>query len=152
MIDQIKAYICAATVMCFLTVAGITKWQLHSVETEYKEYKDSINDQLSKAEIKKERIEAEQSAKEKSTSEAYQRDIDRLNDALDRVRKPKTVSRESGMQVAGSSTDSLPREAEDTARTIKDFATAARVGCTAFYSEAMRDALQCSRLIEFVKD
>ena len=152
MIAQTQAYICAAIIICLLTVTGMTKWQLHSVETEYKTYKDSINDQVQKAEIKKARIEAEQAAKEKSTSDAYQRDIDRLNDALDRVRKLKVVSRESGVQVAGSSPSSLPREAEDTARTLKDFATTARVGCTAFYSEAMRDALQCSRLIEFVKD
>ena len=151
MIDQIKNYACAAIVICLLTVAGITKWQLHSVETEYKEYKDSINDQLSKAKIEKARIEADQAAKEKSASEAYQRDLDRLNDALDRVRKPKVVSGNETLRVAGSSAGSLPREAEDTARTLKDFATAARTGCPAFYSEAMKDALQCHHLIEFVR-
>ena len=151
MIAQTQAYICAAIIICLLTVTGMAKWQLHSVETEYKTYKDSINDQVQKAKIEKARIEAEQQAKYDQESADYAADIDRLSHILDGLRKPKVVSGNETLRVAGSSAGSLPREAEDTARTLKDFATTARVGCPAFYSEAMRDALQCSRLIQFVK-
>jgi protein-arginine kinase activator protein McsA len=125
--------------------------ELSSVQSEYKTYKDSINDQVQKAKIDKTRIEAEQAAKEKHAGEAYQRDLDRLNDALNRVQKSGAVPGNETLRVAGSSSGSLPRKAEDTARTLKDFATTARTGCTTFYSEAMMDALQCSRLIQFVK-
>ena len=149
-IDQIKNYGCAAIILVLLTVTVIARSELSSVQSEYKTYKDSINDQVQKAEIKKTRIEAEQAAKEKSASEAYQRDIDRLNDALDRMRKPKVVSGNETLRVAGTDSSIMPRKAEDTARTLKDFATTARIGCPAFYSEAMMDALQCHHLIEFV--
>ena len=152
MIAQIQAYSCATIIICLLTVTGIIGWQLHSVETEYKTYKDSINDQLSKAKIEKARIEAEQKAKYDRGAADYAADISRLNRILNGLRKPKVVSGNEALRVAGDSPDSMPRKAEDTARTLKDFAATARVGCPAFYSEAMRDALQCSRLIEFVKD
>jgi hypothetical protein len=152
MIAQIQAYSCAIIIICLLTITGIIGWQLHSAETEYKTYKDSINDQVQKAEIEKARIEAEQKAKYDRGVANYAADIDRLNRILNGLQKSGAVPREAGVRVAGSSPDSLPRKAEDTDRTLKDFATTARVGCPAFYSEAMRDALQCSRLIEFMKD
>ena len=151
MIDQIKNYACAAIVICLLTVAGMTKWQLSSVQSEYKDYKDSINDQLQKAKIEKARIEAEQKAKYDRGAADYAADIDRLSRILNGLQKPGAVPREAGVRVAGSSPDSMSRKAEDTARTLKDFATAARTGCPAFYSEAMKDALQCHHLIEFVR-
>ena len=150
MIADIKTYACGVVIVVLLTIAGMTKWQLHSVETEYKTYKDSINDQLSKAKIEKARIEAEQKAKYDRESADYAADIDRLNRILNGLQKSGAVPREAGVRVAGSSAGSLPGKAEDTARTLKDFATTARTECTAFYSEAMMDALQCSRLIEFV--
>ena len=150
MIANIKTYACAVVIIVLLTITGMTKWQLSSVQSEYKDYKDSINDQLQKAKIEKARIEAEQKAKYDRGSADYAADVDRLNRILDGLRKPKVVSGNETLRVAGSSAGSLPREAEDTARTLKDFATTARVGCPTFYSEAMRDILQCSRLIEFV--
>jgi len=134
-----------------LTVAGMTKWQLHTVETEYKEYKDNVNDQLSKAKIEKARIEAEQKAKHDSEIADYAADVDRLNRILNGLRKPKVVSGNETLRVAGTDSSIMPGKAEDTARTLKDFATAARTGCPAFYSEAMKDALQCHHLIEFVR-
>jgi len=150
MIADIKTYACGVVIVVLLTITGMTKWQLHSVETEYKEYKDSINDQLSKAKIEKARIEAEQKSKYDREIADYAADVDRLNRILNGLQKSGAMSRETSVRVAGSSPDSLPRKAEDTDRTLKDFATTARVGCTAFYSEAMRDVLQCSRLIQFV--
>jgi hypothetical protein len=149
-IAEIKNYGCAVISICLLTIICIFGWQLHSVEIEYKEYKGNIDDQVQKAKIEKARIEAEQAAKEKSASETYQRDLDRLNDALDRMRKSKVVSGNETLRVAGDSPDSMSRKAEDTSRTLKDSATTARTECTTFYSEAMMDTLQCSRLIEFV--
>jgi len=148
MIDQIKTYACAATVICLLTVTGMTKWQLHSVEKEYKTYKDSINAQLTKAKIDKARIEAEQQAKLDKATNDYTADRDRLNRILDGLRKPKIVSGNSTLPVAGVSPYSLSREAENTERFTATSTPATRTGFT--YEDAMMDTLQCSRLIQFV--
>jgi hypothetical protein len=150
MMPDIKAYTCAIIIICLLIIAGIIGWKLHSVETEYETYKDSINDQVQKAKIEKARIEAEQKSKYDRESADYAADIGRLSRILNGLQKSGAMPREAGVRVAGSSPDSLPGKTEDTARTLKDFATTARVGCPAFYSEAMRDTLQCSRLIQFV--
>jgi hypothetical protein len=152
MIAQIKAYTYSIIIICLLIITCIIGWKLHSVETEYETYKDSINDQVQKAEIEKARIEAEQKSKYDRESADYAADIDRLNRILNGLQKSGAMPRETGVRVAGSSPNSLPRKAEDTDRTLKDFATTARTECPTFYSEAMRDALQCSHLIEFVKD
>jgi hypothetical protein len=149
---EIKNYGCATIIICLLTITCIFGWQLHSAETEHKEYKDSINDQLSKAKIEKSRIEAEQQAKLDKASNDYAADRNRLADIIRRMRESGAMPREASVRVAGSGASSLPGEAEDTARTLKDSAATARTGCAAFYSEAMMDTLQCSRLIQFVKD
>jgi len=148
MIDQIKTYACAATVICLLTVTGMTKWQLHSVEKEYKTYKDSINAQLTKAKIDKARTEAEQNAKHDREVSDLASDRDRLKRILDGLRKPKVVSGDEALPVAGVSPYSLSREAENTERFTATSTPATRTGFT--YEDAMMDTLQCSRLIDFV--
>jgi len=150
LIDQIKTYAGAALIIVLMTLLGTTKIQLDSVTKEYKTYKDSINDQLQKAKIEKARIEAEQAAKEKSANEAYQRDLDRLNRILNGLQKPKAVPGNEALPVAGDSPGSVSRKAEDTAGITQTSQVEACVKRSPFFSEAMRDTLQCSRLIEFV--
>jgi hypothetical protein len=148
MITDIKNYACAAIVISLLTVAGMTKWQLHSVEKEYKTYKDSINDQLQKAKIEKARIEAEQQAKHDREVADLAADRDRLKRILDGLRKSSSVPRQAGLSVAGSSSSSMSEASTNSERFTATFAPATRTGFT--YEDAMMDTLQCSRLIEFV--
>jgi len=149
LIDQIKTYACAATVISLLTVAGMTKWQLHSVEKEYKTYKDSINAQLTKSKIDKARIEAEQKAKlDKATSD-YDTDRARLADIIRRLRESRTMPRQPSMPLAGSSADSMSRKTANPERFTATSTPATRTGFT--YEDAMMDTLMCSKLIEFVK-
>ena len=148
-IDQIKNYGCAAIILVLLTVTVIARLELSSVQSEYKTYKDSINDQVQKAEIKKARIEAEQKAKYDRGAADYTSDVDRLNRIITGLRKSGAVPREAGVRVAGSSADSLPGKAEDTARTFEAIKATTRTGSFT-YENAMMDTLQCKALIEFV--
>ena len=150
-IDQIKNYAFGIVLVVLITILGMTKWQLNSVTKEFTEYKENINDQISKAEIEKARIEAAQKAKYDSAKSDYDTDRDRLADIIRRLRESGTVPRNETLRVAGDSPSTLPRKAEDTAGAIESAALTARARCPSFYSEAMMDALQCSRLIEFVK-
>jgi hypothetical protein len=150
MIDKIKAYTCAIIIICLLIIAGIIGWKLHSVETEYKTYKDSINDQVQKAEIEKARIEAEQKAKYDRESADYAADIDRLSRILNGLQKSRAVPREAGVRVAGSSADSLPRKAEDTNITVTALATREGTCESSFYADSLETTLQCKALIQFV--
>jgi hypothetical protein len=150
MTAQIQAYSCATIIICLLTITGIIGWQLHSVEVEYKTYKDSINDQVQKAKIEKARIEAEQKAKYDRESSDYAADIDRLSHILDGLRKPKVVSGNEALRVAGSSASSLPREAEDTSVTVTALATREGACESSFYADSLETTLQCKALIEFV--
>jgi hypothetical protein len=149
MTDKLKIYACAATVICLLTVAGMTKWQLHSVQSEYKTYKDNINDQVQQAKIEKARIEAEQRAKHDKEVADLAADRDRLKRILIGLRKPKDLPRDSSVPVAGSGSSGLPRTSEDTSRSFNTITIEARTGSFT-YENAMMDVLQCSRLIEFV--
>jgi len=151
MIAELRSYLMAGLIIVLLTTIGISRWELHSVTKEYSEYKANINEQVEKAKNEKIRIEAEQDAKAKQANEAYQRDLDRLNDALDRMRSTRTVSRETTLRVDGVSTSSMPKTSTDSTGTIEGVEIEARVRQSAFYREALKDTLQCSRLIEFVK-
>ncbi len=151
MIAELRTYLMAGLIIVLLTTIGISRWELYSISKEYSEYKDSINDQVQKAKNEKIRIEAEQDAKAKQANEAYQRDLDRLNDALDRMRKSAYLPRNEALRVAGDSTSSMPKTPTDSTGLIEGVEIEARVRQSAFYREALKDTLQCSRLIEFVK-
>jgi len=151
MIAELRSYLMAGLIIVLLTTIGISRWELYSISKEYSEYKANINEQVEKAKNEKIRIEAEQDAKAKQANEAYQRDLDRLNDALDRMRSTRTVSRETTLRVDGVSTSSMPKTSTDSTGTIEGVEIEARVRQSAFYREALKDTLQCSRLIEFVK-
>ena len=150
MIADIKTYACATVIVVLLTAFGMTKWQLHSVEKEYKTYKESINDQLQKAKIEKARIEAEQKAKHDREIADYAADLDRLNRILAGLRKSSVVSGNEALRVAGDSSGSMSREAESDSGLAKASEVEACVRRSTFFSEALKDTLQCSRLIEFV--
>jgi hypothetical protein len=149
MIQNIKIYLCLATVISLLTVAGLSRWETYSVKKDFAEYKENINDQVQKAKTEKARIEAEQRARHDKEVADLAADRDRLNRILIGLRKPKDLPRDSSVPVAGSGSSGLPRTPEDTSRSINTITIEARTGSFT-YENAMMDILQCSRLIEFV--
>lgn len=151
MIDQIKNYVCGAIVVSLLTFSAITKWQLYSITKEYSSYKENINDQLQKAINEKKRIEAEQSAKLAKAKLDYSNARRDLDSILDRLRNGEIVPRDESLPLAGSSADSMPGQTTDTRITQVRLKTYKGTCDIDFYSDAMRDNLQCSQLIEFVK-
>jgi hypothetical protein len=49
---NIRLYVEIAVIAALLSVVGVSRWELHSVTTEFADYKGNINDQRKQAEIK----------------------------------------------------------------------------------------------------
>jgi hypothetical protein len=151
MIAQIKTYAAGAIIIALLTAFGLTKLQLYYLTSEYKEYKESINAQLQTAINEKVRIESEQAAKLDKARRDYstaRRDLDSI---LDRLRNGEIVSRDEALQVAGNSPYSLSSTAGSARGTQVKLKTYAGTCDIEFYSDAMKDNLQCQSIIEFIK-
>lgn len=147
MITDLKIYL----IIILALWQGVTQWQLHSVKTDYREYKESIHDQVQQAKAEKSRIEAEQRAKFDKAALDYATLRQRLGDALGRLRDAQTVSGYCALPVAGNSAGTMPRTTEDPTGTIDPVEVAAGTGQITFYESAMMDTLQCSSLIFIVK-
>lgn len=151
MISQLKSYVDMAVIIALITALGLTKWQLNSVTKEYSSYKESINAQLQTAINEKIRIESEQTAKLDKARRDYssaRRDLDFI---LDRLRNGEIVSRNEALQVAGNSPYSLSSTAGGAGGTQVKLKTYAGTCDIEFYSDAMKDNLQCQSIIEFIK-
>ena len=131
---------------------GIAQWQLHSVETDYREYKESVNDQVAKAKNEKIRIEAEQRAKLDKAELDYADARKHLSAALKRLRDAQTMSGGGTLPVAGTSASAVPGTSANTSGFTNPATITAGTGSAdEFYGLAMQDILQCSQLINFVK-
>jgi hypothetical protein len=151
MISLIRTYASGAIIIALLTAFGLTKWQLNSVTKEYSYYKESINAQLQTAINEKIRIESEQAAKLDKARRDYssaRRDLDSI---LDRLRNGEIVSRDEALQVAGNSPYSLSSTAGSARGTQIKLKTYNGTCDIEFYSDAMKDNLQCQSIIEFIK-
>lgn len=151
MIAQIKAYASGAIIIALLTAFGLTKLQLYYLTSEYKEYKESINAQLQTAINEKVRIESEQTAKLDKARRDYssaRRDLDSI---LGRLRNGEIMSRDEALQVAGNSPYSLSSTAGGAGGTQVKLKTYNGTCDIEFYSDAMKDNLQCQSIIEFIK-
>ena len=146
MITDLKIYI----IIVLALWQGVAQWQLHSVETDYSEYKESVNDQVAKAKNEKIRIEAEQRAKLDKAELDYADARKHLSAALKRLRDAQTMSGSGTMPVAGNSASTMPGTSENTTGAINPIAITAGTGSFT-YENAMMDTLQCSRLIAFIK-
>jgi len=114
-------------------------------------YKETINDQLSKAKIHAETEKKLQDAKYESAKHDYADSQSKLDNALKRLRKPQAVPGNSAVQVAGCGSSPMPAEATDTGGTTVTLATFEGACERSFFEAAMRTTLQCERLIEFVR-
>jgi hypothetical protein len=146
MIDQIKN---GLIILLALSTIGLWIWG-SVVSSNFKEYKESINDQIQQAKNEKIRIEAEQRSKLDKAKLDYSESQRRLSDALKRLRDAQALPRDGALQVAGNSACSVPGASENTARTTYPIKITAGTGSFT-YENAMMDTLQCSQLIEFVK-
>jgi len=151
MIEQIKTYAAGAIIIALLTAFGLTKWQLHSVTKEYSSYKESINAQLQTAINEKVRIESEQAAKLDKARRDYSNTRRDLDSILDRLRNGEIVSRDEALQVARDSPYSLSGTTGSAGRPQIRLKTYNGTCDIEFYSDAMKDNLQCQSLIEFIK-
>ncbi len=114
MIADLKFYLALGASMLLLAFLVATKAQLYSTTKEYESYKESINDQVQKNVAEKSRIESEQTAAAKSARDRYARDLRRLADELERVRRAGAVPREGTVPVAGCSGGTVPGTEADT--------------------------------------
>lgn len=121
------------------------------VQVKFDSYKGEINDQLSKAIIAKAKIEAAQNAK----FLAAQRDLysarGDLDSILSRLRDGTFVLGDKTVPVAGCGGDTMPCTPAGAGRTqvtLKNYNGTCDVD---FFSDALKDNLQCSALIEFLK-
>lgn len=122
------------------------------VQAVFDKFKENINDQVEKANAKAAADKAEQDAKYAKAQGDYATTRKQLDAALARLRKPQAVPGNESVPVAGCSTGSMPPETTDTSGATPAVETGAGA-CegTEFYTLALQDALQCSRLIDFVK-
>jgi len=145
---SIKDYLLAGAIIVLLTGIGISRWELYSVTKEFNEYKESIHDQIQKNVAEKARIEKEQNDKYQLAEAGYSGALSVLNQ---RLRDLQNMPRDNTLQVAGCSSGTVPGEATYTIGTQIRLATFKGTCDRDFYEAAMRDTLQCQRLIEFVK-
>ena len=137
---------------------GLTHWKAYShgkevVQVKFDTYKGNINDQVQKANAKAAAIKLEQDAKLAKAKTDYDADRRRLDAALAGLRKSQIVPRNESLPVAGCGSDSMPSETGNTER----IAPAAEITAGAcegseFWENALKDTLQCSKLIEFVSN
>jgi hypothetical protein len=146
-----KEYIFSLVIVILLTLIGISRFELNQVKTEYSEYKGTINDQLQAAINEKKRVEAEQNAKLAKAKLDYSNSRSDLDSILDRLRNGEIVSRDEALQVAGCSGDSVSGNSTYSIRTQIKLKTYSGTCDINFYSDALKDNLQCEKLIEFVQ-
>jgi len=150
--DVIKNYVLSLIAGALIIGFAYTKWELYSVTKEYHEYRANIEEQVRIAKEKAAKIKLEQDAKYEQAQKDYAASARDLDAALARLRDIKAMSGNSGLRMAGRSTSGMSAETADSRRIAPAITIEAGVRQTAFYAEAMKDTLQCQRLIEFVKD
>ena len=121
-------------------------------QVKFDKYKREINDQFQKASAKAAADKLEQDAKYAKAQAGYAADRARLVAILNGLRNHQVVPRDGSVPVAGSGVSPMPAKTENTGGTTPAVEIAAGIRGTAFYANAMSDTLQCSQLIEFVKD
>lgn len=150
-----RRYLNAIIAVVLLAGIGWSHWKAYSggkgvVQAKFDEYKESINDQVQKANAKAAQIKADQDAKFTKAQSDYSATRKQLDAALARLRKPQAMPGNESLPVAGCSSDSVSTETADTAGTAPAVEIAAGIRQTSFYANAMSDVLQCSRLIDFL--
>lgn len=148
MILTIKDYLSLLIIFILLVLLAISRFEVNSARNDLSNLKDNLNAQHEFAAKEKIRIDAEH---QKEFADAQNGWPDALAVLNDRLRKSEIMSGKCSMPVASSSSSngSMPRTEENTTGTINPIETSARTGQT-FYEAAMRDTLQCSKLIKFV--
>lgn len=142
--DKIKDVL---IVVLILIAIGLGLWG-GVVSHQYKNYKESINDQVQQAKNEKIRIEAIQNERYNMAQTGYSSAIDILNE---RLRNLKAVPRDCTVPVAGNSPCGVPRETTDTGDAQIKLETFKGACSSEFYEAALRDTLQCESLIAICK-
>lgn len=147
----------AIILACLMVGLGWTHWKAYShgkevVQVKFDTYKGNINDQLQTANAKAAAIKLEQDAKLAKAKTDYDVDRRKLDTALAGLRKSQVMPRNESLPVAGCSDNPMPTEAGNTERIAPAVEiTAGACEGSEFWENALRDTLQCSQLIEFLK-
>lgn len=149
-----RSYISLAAAI-FLT---LTHWLSYNhgkdvVQTKFNEYQEMINDQVVAAKIVADRERERQEIKYNGASASYQAASVSLDSALKRLRNTENLLRNCTVPVAGHSGDSVSTSPTNTTGTTQaaSFGAGTFQSAEEFYEAALRDTLQCQRLIEFVR-
>jgi len=146
MIDQIKNM-----ALMLLTALSLLlgAWGL-IVSHQFTKYKESVNDQVQLAKDEKNRIESEQNKRYETAQIGYSGALDELNK---RLRNAQTVSRAGCVQVAdqGGAGRTVPGGTRDTTGVEARLITYQGTCSIDFYADAMKDNLQCQKLLEYLK-
>lgn len=147
---MIRTYVIAGLTLGLLATAGYYRYELVKVRGEYAAYKANITEQVLNAKIAKELKEKEQERKYEKAKRDYAGAVNQLDDALARLRVLEDLSGNAGLQVAGRGGSSVPSISANTGGVSVRLTTFQGTCSAEFYAAAMRDNLQCERLIEFL--
>ena len=157
MIDLIKPYLSAAAGVLLLAALGYTHAKAYTsgeanIQAKFDTYKEHINEQVSKATIEAARIAKMQDDKYQRARADYADSARDLAGVLNRLRDGTFVLRDGTVQIPECSGGTVPSEAGDPCG-IDTTVTARERACqgSQFYADALRDTLQCSKLIDLVK-
>ena len=156
MLETIKQYTSLIVLTLVLSVLAFSHYKAYQsgqgdVQVKFDAYRSRINDQLQAAINEKKRIEAEQNEKLAKATLDYSDSQRRLRDALKRLQDSAIVLRSDPLLVPGCCGSVVSRASKDTERTANTTEITTGIRQTSFYSDAMMDALQCSRLISICK-
>lgn len=153
MIDLIKPYLNLFAGVVILAILCFTHFKAYQIgedhiQKKFDTYRSNINDEISKNEIEKARIEAEHVSKYNMAQTGYAGALDELNR---RLRDIKTLPRGEGVPMAGCGSSTMSNTSESTTGTQVKLTTFKGTCSREFYEAAMSQTLQCEKLIEFIK-
>jgi hypothetical protein len=150
---NIRLYVEIAVIAALLSVVGVSRWELHSVTTEFADYKGNINDQRKQAEIK---VAATKAKNDMATEQARVNNLRLSGDlavALKRLRDIQSLSGHSSLSVAGRVGSIVPTAKDNPSGVDPERITIGTGVLTVdeFYDKAMNEHLTCKLLIEFLR-
>ena len=147
---SIKDYLLAGAIIVLLTGIGISRWELYSVTKEFNEYKESQHDLIQKAKDEKQKLDKEKDDRATMSEAGFTGALAILNK---RLQDAETVSGSGCMSVANSvgNNITMPEASTYTIGSTVRLAATNGICDINFYQKAMREHLQCQRLIELVK-
>jgi hypothetical protein len=143
--------IVAILLVCAVSYVLWIHYDRNRIQTEFNVYKGVVSDQIAQNKAEAAAEKKRQDEKFQSAQTSYESNVSKLNATLEWVRKHQAVPWSSPLPMASGSSGPVPTDTSHPTNTTDSAEITAGIRQTAFYSDAMSDTLQCSRLIEFIK-